>query len=267
MDVEEFDDGCLVAKVLAGDTSAFASLYRRHAAAVRRVVAETTYDREAVADLVQEVFAKAIESLTGLREQSHFRSWVLTIARHAAIDHGRTQRRASPLDAEGQPEPVANDPEPYELAELAAMAERVRGCIAGLSVRDATVLSLATQLGYSPAELGQALGITSGAAKVVLHRARRRLRESLALTMLANYQYETCPEFRKAHEAGRLRQAGAHVESCPSCRAAVNTEVQLFQAGPSRPTTRIPDRSRTSANMSGSGHRSVIPNPATSCAP
>jgi len=266
MDLQESDDGCLVAMVLAGDTSAFATLYRRHAGAVRRVVAETTYDREAVADLVQEVFARAIESLTNLREQNHFRSWVLTIARNAAIDHGRMQRRASPLDADG-PEPVANDPEPFELAELAAMAERVRGCIAGLSVRDATVLSLATQLGYSPAELGQALGITSGAAKVVLHRARRRLRESLALTLLANYQYDACPEFRKAHEAGRLRQAGAHVESCPSCRAAVNNEVQIFQVGASRPTTRIPARANTSAKASGSGHRSAIPKPATSCAP
>jgi RNA polymerase sigma factor (sigma-70 family) len=223
-------DARLVTDALAGDADAFALLYRRHVGAVHRVVAASVHDRETAADLTQDVFASAIEALPSLREPERFRSWVLAIARNCVIDHARVPVRARPFDDTEAAEPVDLAAEPDELAEMANLVERVRGCVGGLSARDATVLALVTQLGYSPNEVAAALGITPGAAKVVLHRARHRLRSAIALTLLAENQGASCGVFRDEYAQGRLSRAGAHVASCPVCRAAVNSDVQLYSA-------------------------------------
>jgi len=227
----ELPDARLVSLAVAGDADAFAALYRRHVGSVHHVVAATVRDREAAADLTQDVFARVIEALPSLREPDRFRPWVLTIARNCAIDHARLQPKPRALDDEGELEPADPGAAPGELAELESLVQRVRGCIAGLSARDATVLALVTQLGYSPAEVGGALGISAGAAKVVLHRARRRLRSAIALTLLAENQGAACGVFLDSYTQGRLTQAGAHVAACAICSAAVNNDVQLYSAG------------------------------------
>lgn len=228
----EIPDARLVAEAIAGEADSFAALYRRHVGAVHHVVSATLRDREAAADLTQDVFARAIGALSGLREADRFRPWILTIARNCAIDHARQQPRQRPLadTADGASEPADPGAEPDELAELASLVQRVRGCIAGLSPRDATVLTLVTQLGYSPGEVASALGISSGAAKVVLHRARHRLRSAIALTLLAENQGSACPVFLDAYATGRLSQAGEHVAACGVCSTAVNSDVQLYSA-------------------------------------
>ncbi len=231
MGAGELPDASLVMQAVAGDSDAFAALYRRHAGAVHYVVAATVRDREAAADITQDVFARAIEALADLREPARFRPWVIAIARNRAIDHARAQADSLLLDDENVAEPADPGAEPAELAELATLFERVRGCVAGLAPRDATVLALVTQLGYSPAEVAGALGISPGAAKVVLHRARRRLRSAIALTLLAENQDAACSAFRDAFAEGRLAQAGSHVASCAICMAAVNDDVQLYRAG------------------------------------
>jgi RNA polymerase sigma-70 factor (ECF subfamily) len=258
----------LVERSLAGDGDAFAALYRRHVGAVHRVIADSVHDREAVADLVQEVFARAIEALGSLREHDRFRPWLLSIARHAAIDHARTRRvtPATQLGADQQDEVEAPDPEPDELAAVALLGQRVRRCVAGLSARDVTVLSLVTTFGCTPSEVALALGITPGAAKVVVHRARRRLRSALALELLAEHQAEACPVFRDAFERGRLTEAGNHIATCACCRSAVNGDVELFahSSRSSSPTTLIPARSSSAASASANPPTLTTPNPATS---
>ncbi len=61
-------------------------------------------------------------------------------------------------------------PGPGSVAELAELAEQVKGCVAGLSTRDATAIVMVTQLGFTPEQVAGALGLTPGAAKVLLHR-------------------------------------------------------------------------------------------------
>lgn len=171
----------LVEKVRAGDTAAFAELYRAHAGAVAVAVRDNVRGPDAVADVVQESFARALERLDTLREPERFRSWVLAIARNAAVDERRhTQRVIADLD-DAAGELVSADVGPEDLAELREAVRTVRGCVAGLSRRDATAVTLVSELGFSPAEVGAALGISPGAAKVVVHRARRRLADALEL--------------------------------------------------------------------------------------
>lgn len=59
-----------------------------------------------------------------------------------------------------------------ELRALQLAAERLSG-------RDVTALNLVGHLGLAPAEIAATLGVTQGAAKVIVHRARQRLRDAL----------------------------------------------------------------------------------------
>ena len=226
----ELPDASLVALTVAGDADAFAALYRRHAGAVHHVVRGIVRDAETAADITQDVFARVIEAVRDLREPERFRFWIMAIARNRALDYVRMKPRAitRSLDEDGVTEPVDPGAEPAELAELASLVRLVRGCIAGLSARDATVLALVTQLGYKPAEVAAALEISPGAAKVVLHRARRRLRSALTLTLLAQNLDAACPSFREAFVHGQMTGAASHVATCPTCSATVNDEVHLY---------------------------------------
>ncbi len=219
-------EGELVRLSLAGDTAAFASLYRANVGAVTRVVRSGISNPETAGDTVQDVFVKALERLSSLREPDRFRPWLLSIARNAVVDRHRSMGRApvSSLDHVGAPEPVDRSRSAEELAEL---AELVAGCVAGLSTRDATAVSMVTHLGLGPAEVAEALGVTRDTAKVIVHRARHRLREALSLELMVRRRGPGCAVFDLI-DADDVVVAGHHVRSCPTCAVLVEAEVHLY---------------------------------------
>lgn len=221
---QESSDRELVEAVRAGDTSAFSMLYGRHVGAVRGEIYRTS-GGDALVDLVQDAFARALEALPSLRDTSLFRPWLLSIARRTAIDERRVRWREQPLEdrlAEGVTDRAL---QPEDIAELHELAGLVRGMVAGLSQRDAAAVRLVVDLGFSPDELGPALGVTPGAARVVLHRARRRLRDALVLELLVRRQIDGCPQFAPLREQGDLVEAARHVRRCPVCRDVAREEV------------------------------------------
>jgi RNA polymerase sigma-70 factor (ECF subfamily) len=241
-------DAQLVELVRSGNPTAFAALYRAHAPAVYRVARERVAVAEAATDVVQETFARALASLDKLREPDRFRPWILSIARHAAIDDRRSRSRLTPLGDEGAGALPSDDRGPEEMAELAELAELLEVCVGDLSPRDATAVYLVTHLGLSPAEVGAALGISPGAAKVVVHRARRRLRDALALRLMVRHRDGSCPQFSELQDGGQVVQAARHLRECPICDRAVSTEVHLYDAArtvSAMPVPAIPIRDRS----------------------
>jgi hypothetical protein len=107
---------------------------------------------------------------------------------------------------------------------------------------------LVTHLGLSPAEVGAALGISPGAAKVVVHRARRRLRDALALRLMVRHRGGSCAQFSELHDGGQVLQAARHLRQCQICDRAVSTEVHLYDAArtvSAAPAPAIPIRDRS----------------------
>lgn len=183
MGIAAASDGDLVAKAVAGDRDGFEELHRRYRGLVAGVVRSEMRGGADGDDIVQEAFTRAWLKLGSLRDPASFRPWLLQITRRAILDHRRHTARRPTLDQDDDLalERVADvEPTPAELAELRELARAVEGGLAGLSRRDATALSLAVHFGFGPSEIGEALGITANNAKVVVHRARRRLRENLA---------------------------------------------------------------------------------------
>ncbi|TMK63704.1 MAG: RNA polymerase sigma factor [Actinobacteria bacterium] len=223
-------DAELVQRVLAGEPSAFAALYRSYAAVVARAVRDQVRDAESVADAVQETFARALEQLHTLREPQRFRAWLLAIARHTAVDQRRLRSRMTSIeDSPAAVERAALEAGPDEVAEVRELARLVRGCVAGLSRRDATAIALVTELGLSPGEVGATLGMSNGAAKVAIHRARRRLRYALELEVLVHRHRGTCSELCALCDTGELVRAARHLRDCPVCVQQVRSEIELFE--------------------------------------
>ena len=221
------DDARRVARLRGGDATAFDELYRTHVHAVGAAVRDRVREPEAHADLVQEAFVRALERLDTLRDPAAFRPWLLSIARRVAVDGLRTRQRSSPVAVDSIDLTDDAGEDPQQVAELAELAERVRSGFALLSRRDATALELATRFGLSTEELAAALGLSTGAAKVALHRARRRLRQALRLQTLAYRCAGTCDELRRLYASGALAAAATHVDGCRDCG---DVEVEGFAA-------------------------------------
>jgi RNA polymerase sigma factor (sigma-70 family) len=217
-------DGELVEAALEGDQDAYAGLVERHEQAVRSTVRGQVGSPEAVEDAVQEAFTRGLAKLKTLRDPGRFRPWLLAIARNAATDARRDLNgvQLEPVDESGvDGVVVVHDEEgPDELAEVRELVSLVRGCVADLSARDATALAMVLWLGSGPTEVGDALDITPGAAKVLLHRARRRLADALILEVASTYVGHDCDEMRRLLGADWPASVARHVRDCGTCRDA-----------------------------------------------
>jgi RNA polymerase sigma factor (sigma-70 family) len=218
-------DSELVKAVRNRGPNAFAELYLAHVGTVRGVAASVLGDdREAVADVVQEAFLRALYSLDTLQDPARLRAWLGAIARNLATDHLRNRRRVTALDEKAAVDLADTASDPVRVAELGELARRVEGCVAGLSRRDATAIALVTHFGFRTEQVASALGLSVGAAKVLLHRARRRLRQALVLQVLARQPQLACPELRRILDNDPAASA-SHVQSCDQCIASAANEV------------------------------------------
>lgn len=183
-------DGELVAAVRAGRRSAFDELYLRHAGAVRRVLTDNVDDHERRHELVQETFTRALAKIDHLQDPDRFRPWVFQIARNLAIDdlRERTRLPTQRIDDTDDAALGLDEDESHLALEVGELAVAIRDGFAQLSERDATAVSMVAHLGFGPAEVAAALDISHGNAKVVLHRARHRLRAAVEASQQADHR-------------------------------------------------------------------------------
>ena len=260
--------GDLVLAALGGDRDAFSTLYRDHVGAVRSAVGRHLRDRTQTADATQASFAKALESLYTLRDPERFGPWLLSIARHTAIDMSRAgswtdvvvEVEVDPVDA-----PFLNPPE--EAFLRGERSELVRRCLGTLSTCDATAVTLAS-LGFTPGDVASAIGVSHGAAKVLLHRARRRLRSAMLVQLVrGGHGTAGCSSFRELWRCDETA-ATRHIEGCELCARSVGED--LFglpqPSKSSKSTTRTPESRSAAASAGGSGSTtgSVIAKPVVS---
>jgi RNA polymerase sigma-70 factor (ECF subfamily) len=247
------DEAALVRAVRDGDVGAFQALYQAHVRTVEAVIARHIHDRQLVADGVQEAFARALQRLDTLQQPDRFRPWLLSIARNVAIDLRRVGGRTYYLSDEAADQLPARGIGPAEAAELAELSRLVAGGVAGLSPRDAVALALTTRLGFDTEDVAAALNLRPGAARVLLHRARRRLGDALRLQLLVKRQGAGCPEFLLALDGDDTVGAARHIQDCLDCRDAADREVNLYAAVAPRPRP-LPERHRSSRTVSLRAH-------------
>jgi RNA polymerase sigma-70 factor (ECF subfamily) len=152
------------------------ALYARHAPGIRRYLARVVGGADAE-DLAHDVFERAQRALpaaAGDREAA----WLYRIARNLAVDRlrGRSVReRDDVVEALREP-PEDGAPRPDVDLARAQMRSCILDLVDRLAPSHRAIVLLSELGGLSDRETADALGLTLGAAKIRLHRARRALR-------------------------------------------------------------------------------------------
>jgi len=159
----------------SGDRQAFVRLYRSLHAPVWRFVARRCAEAADAEDLVARVFTTLLERMDQVDlRRGHVRTYLLSTARNALIDHARTARPLVGLDAA---EPLLVEPSTPLEALLEDEARRdLRARVAELPVEARLLVGLRYADGLSAREIAGLLGLTPAAARQRLSRAVRSLR-------------------------------------------------------------------------------------------
>lgn len=173
-------DARLAARCAAGDRRALRELYDRFADKVWRYGLLRTGSRDAAADIVQDTFVRVLRAAGGFEGRSSLGTWIYAIARSAAIDFVRRERRDRRLA--DSPRVFRLVPPLVELEDTMSPEqerEEVRRAVAELppAMRDAIVLCELGDMKIS--EAAEVLGWGESRVKVTLFRARRRLRDKM----------------------------------------------------------------------------------------
>jgi RNA polymerase sigma-70 factor, ECF subfamily len=158
-------------------------LYDRWYGPVRAFLASRMQDDAAAEDLAQETFARVYTSLADLRDPEKAKAWIFRIAHNLYVDRVRASRREPGTMPEGDEEERIEDPAGEVFAdetERREMSQCVREKIALLPEPQRTVVILFDLEEFSHQEIAEVLGLSVGAVKVRLHRARQALKEILA---------------------------------------------------------------------------------------
>jgi RNA polymerase sigma-70 factor (ECF subfamily) len=193
-------DAELLPRLRAGDEAAFMALVDRYGQLMLRI-ARTYVPTQAVAEeVVQEAWLGVLQGLGRFEERSSLKTWILRILVNRARTRGERERRSIPFasfEEDGEPavDPGRFLPQDHPLypggwsvpprawPEDRLLAKEtlaiVRDSIATLPPRQQEVIVLRDVEGWSPEEVSAALDLTDGNQRVLLHRARSRVRGDL----------------------------------------------------------------------------------------
>jgi RNA polymerase sigma-70 factor (ECF subfamily) len=182
----QLDIASLVDAARDGDGAAFTELVRLHQHEVFTLAVRLVADRELAADVAQEALVRAWRALPGFRGDAKFSTWLHRITVNTAWSTRRRWRRhdTEPMDVALETQ-AADGLAPEDAGIGAGVRGRLIGALNELSPALRSVVVLKDVYGWSHTEIADQLGISVTAAKVRLHRGRKRLRDILA------------PEFRE----------------------------------------------------------------------
>ncbi|MGI9070985.1 MAG: RNA polymerase sigma factor [Bryobacteraceae bacterium] len=161
-----FEQAALVRAAQGGDRAAFGSLYEQYARMVHGILlAHVCYaDAE---DLVQDVFVRAMQQLSSLRDPTAFGGWLAAIARRFAVDLHRKHRPA--LDSRDAPGGSRPDREAFEVLDVLRNLPK--------AYRETLILRLVE--GMTGPEIAVRTGLTPESVRVNLCRGMKLLRQAL----------------------------------------------------------------------------------------
>ncbi len=205
MDDAHADDAATVAALRRGDQAAFAGLVRAHQASFLRIARVWVRDAASAAEVVQDGWLAALEALERFEGRSSLRTWLCGILVNVARTHQRAARRTVPMSAliadetgeagpsveperflpaghqwaghwAGMPAPFPAPDQALERRELRAVLEVA---IAELPPLQQQIIILCDVEGLTGDEACNILGVSGTYQRVLLHRARSKVRAKL----------------------------------------------------------------------------------------
>ncbi len=187
----------LLARLRAGDQSAFAAVVRAWSPAMLRVARLHVRSHAIAEEVVQEAWLAVVRALDGFEGRAQLRTWVFRILVRTAQRRGGQEARRADMVAGPTVDPDRfrgeDDPWPGHWRDEAAPADwgpeavllagEFRGvlerALADLPERQRVVVELRDVHGLAAEEVCTVLDLTPANQRVLLHRGRARLREAL----------------------------------------------------------------------------------------
>jgi RNA polymerase sigma-70 factor, ECF subfamily len=195
------DDAVLVKALAARDSDAFAFLLDRYHVALVRLAQQYVPSRAVAEEVAQETWLAVIEGIDRFEQRSSLKTWLFRILINIARSHGVKENRSIPFaTTTALEEEPAVDPrrfrrglrargawkrpphpwsEPEQRAVDAETLETIRSAIDRLPPDQREVITMRDLLGWSAAEVCDALEVTDANQRVLLHRGRSKVRASL----------------------------------------------------------------------------------------
>jgi RNA polymerase sigma-70 factor (ECF subfamily) len=197
------DEAELLTRLRAGDEQAFERLVARHYGTMLAVARTYVKDRAVAEEVVQEAWLGVIQGLDRFEGRSSLKTWILSILVNQAKTRGTREARSLPFAALArQPDAPAVEPERFRgpddqypggwrafpadwgVAADVAVQDRetlraVMSAIADLPPAQQTVIRMRDVEGYSSDEVCATLEVSEANQRVLLHRARSRVRSAL----------------------------------------------------------------------------------------
>ena len=199
------DERRLLERLRAGDQAAFTALVTRHGGALLRLATAFLKDRSAAEEVVQDAWVSMLDGLDGFEERSSLRTWLFQIVANRARTRIVREGRSVPFSAlaadDGGDEPAAgadrfdrggmwkeppgrwSEENPERLAQGAQTRAAIERAIAALPEAQRAVITLRDVEGLETDEICQLLGVSVSNQRVLLHRARARVRQALEQTL------------------------------------------------------------------------------------
>ena len=199
------DEQAMVAALRRGDEHVFTAIFDAYTPALVQVAMDYVASRAVAEEVVQETWIKAIGALDGFEGRSTLKHWIFRILRYTAINRGERERRTVPFAAlareESEGDFPAVDPdrfvregdaigawaappvrwweEPERALDSSEAVARIEAEIEKLPEMQRLVITMRDVLGMSSEDVRSALDISETNQRVLLHRARSKVRAGL----------------------------------------------------------------------------------------
>jgi RNA polymerase sigma factor (sigma-70 family) len=185
---EAHADWVVVQRVQAGDVAAFDQLIRKYRERVYAMIYHMTSNREDAADLTQDAFIKAFQSIHRFQGQASFFTWLYRIALNSAL----TQIKRSKLRSFFSLDKVHEDPAVAEVLNqltdkrdvarevfVGELQQKLNEAMMKLSIPHRTVITLFEIDGLSHEEISTIMHCSVGTVRSRLHYAKQFLQAEL----------------------------------------------------------------------------------------
>lgn len=153
----------------------FEQVYADNHAAVLGYVLRRTRDPDDSADVIAETFLTAWRRLDDIPAGEAARPWLYGVARRLLANHRRGKRRRLALGERLRSELIAA----RSVLEPPPVPDGIAAAFRGLADADREILTLAGWEGLDAGQIAVVLGCSGNAARIRLHRARRRFAQAL----------------------------------------------------------------------------------------
>lgn len=175
--MESLSDTYYIERILAGDTSCFASLFDRYGKQVYAWVCRVIQNREDAEELTEDVFVKAFQHLKSFRGESDFLTWLYRIAYNLSISAVRKKKVEYLAIEDSQLSNVSEEMIQDQLgqADSSERLDLLDWALEQLPPDDRALILLFYKEDKSIEELAQITGLSIANIKVKLHRTRKKL--------------------------------------------------------------------------------------------